>query len=127
MIRSLVVIGLLLRALSAQAQIQVDLKFKRLQYIAYEPVIATVTITNLAGRDIQLRDDNDQHWFGFEVTGNEGRTLAPVRQKDEPPLKIAAGNSVTRKINLTPLFPVTDLGVYHVRANVFFADLNKFF
>jgi len=127
MIRSLVVIGLLLGALSAQAQIQVDLKFKRLQYIAYEPVIATVTITNLAGRDIQLRDDNDQHWFGFEVTGNEGRTLAPVRQKDEPPLKIAAGNSVTRKINLTPLFPVTDLGVYHVRANVFFADLNKFF
>ncbi|MDQ3413978.1 MAG: hypothetical protein M3480_03225, partial [Verrucomicrobiota bacterium] len=46
---------------------------------------------------------------------------------DEPPLKIAAGTSVTRKINLTPLFPITDLGVYHVRANVFFADLNKFF
>src|SRR5690349_24129515 len=28
---------------------------------------------------------------------------------------------------LTPLFPITDRGVYHVRANVFFADLNKFF
>ena len=26
-----------------------------------------------------------------------------------------------------PLFPISDLGVYHVRANVFFADLNKFF
>ena len=27
---------------AAEAQIQVDLKFKRLQYIAYEPVMATL-------------------------------------------------------------------------------------
>jgi len=112
---------------AARAQIQVDLKFKRLQYIAYEPVIATITITNLAGRDIELHDDNDQHWFGFEVTADEGRTLAPLTQGSEPRLRVAAGTSVTRKINLTPLFPVNDLGVYHVRANVFFADLDKFF
>jgi hypothetical protein len=127
MIRSLACALFFLIALSAQGQIQVDLKFKRLQYIAYEPVIATVTITNLAGRDIVLRDDNDQHWYGFEVTANEGRTLAPLQQSAEAPLKIAAGTSVTRKINLAPLFPINDLGVYHVRANVFFADLNKFF
>ncbi|MEO8440811.1 MAG: hypothetical protein ABI540_11405 [Spartobacteria bacterium] len=127
MFRSLVFAALFLVALSAEGQIQVDLKFKRLQYIAYEPVIATVTITNLAGRDIELRDANGEHWYGFEVTANEGRTLAPIRQFSEPPLQIAAGTSVTRKINLTPLFPVSDLGVYHVRANVFFADLNKFF
>ena len=38
-----------------------------------------------------------------------------------------AGKTVTRKINLTPAFPVHDLGAYHVRANVYFADLNKFF
>lgn len=128
MFRSLVfAAALFLVALPAEGQIQVELKFKRLQYIAYEPVIATVTITNLAGREIELRDDNEQHWYGFEVTAKEGRTLAPILQRDEPPLKIAAGTSVTRKINLTPLFPITDLGVYHVRANVFFADLNKFF
>ncbi|MGH8092298.1 MAG: hypothetical protein ACREIF_02330 [Chthoniobacterales bacterium] len=117
----------LFAAVSARAQIQVDLKFKRLQYIAYEPVIATVTITNLAGREIELRNDNDQTWYGFEVTGDEGRTLAPRPHAPEQPLKIAAGISVTRKIDLSPLFPISDLGVYHVRANVFFADLNKFF
>ena len=127
MIRSLAFVVLFLVAVSAQGQIQVDLKFKRLQYIAYEPVLATVTITNLAGRDMELRDDGEQPWFGFEVTANEGRTLAPLPHPPEPPLQIAAGASVTRKINLTPLFPITDLGVYHVRANVFFADLNKFF
>ena len=127
MIRSLPCAALFLIALSAQGQIQVELNLKRRQYIAYEPVMASVTITNLAGRDIELRDDNDQHWYGFEITANEGRTLPPLRQTSESPLRIAAGASVTRKINLTPLFPIGDLGVYHVRANVFFADLNKFF
>ncbi len=127
MMRPLACTLLFLLAVTAQGQIQVDLKFKRHQYIAFEPIMASVTITNLAGRDIELRNDGDQRWYGFEVTANEGRLLAPLPHPPEPPLQIAAGTSVTRKINLTPLFPITDLGVYHVRANVFFADLNKFF
>jgi hypothetical protein len=119
---------LLFLALTGQAQVQVELKFKRLQYVAHEPVLATVKITNLAGRDIDLHDENGQHWFGFEVNSGEGRLLAPLRQSvAEPPLHVEAGRTVTRKVNLTPAFPVHDLGAYHVRANVYFADLNKFF
>jgi hypothetical protein len=115
-------------AAGAQAQIQVELKFKRLQYVAHEPVMAIVRITNLAGRDIDLHDENGQHWFGFEINAGEGRLLAPVRQTaPEPALHVEAGKTVTRKINLTPVFPVQDFGAYHVRANVYFADLNKFF
>jgi len=111
----------------ARGQIQVDLKFKRVQYVAYEPIIATVQITNLAGRDIELHDGNGQHWFGFEVTANDGRFVAPLDAPSEPPLRLETGQSVARKVNLSPLFPVHDLGPYHVRANVFFADLNKFY
>lgn len=115
-------------AAAAQAQIQVELKFKRLQYVAHEPVMATLKITNLAGRDIDLHDENGQRWFGFEVNAGEGRLLAPLGQNaPEPALHVEAGKTVTRKINLTPLFPVQDFGAYHVRANVYFADLNKFF
>ena len=118
----------LLVAAVAQGQIQVELKFKRLQYIAHEPVVATVKITNLAGRDIDLRDENGHRWFGFEVNAREGRLLVPFKQSNpEPALHVEAGKTVTRKINLTPLFPVQDFGAYHVRANVYFADLNKFF
>jgi hypothetical protein len=127
MIRRLACALLFLLALTAEGQLQVDLKFKRLQYIAFEPVIATVTITNLAGRAITLRNSEDLPWYGFEVTAKDGRTLPPLLHRPEPPAEMAAGTSVSRKINLTPLFPITDLGVYHVRANVYFADLNKFF
>lgn len=116
-----------LLAITARAQIQVELKFKRVQYVAYEPMIATVNITNLAGREIELRDGDAQHWFGFEITADEGRFLAPVANESEPPLRIRTGETVARKINLTSRFPVHELGPYHVRANVYFADLNKFF
>src|SRR5262249_55024396 len=107
---------------------QVDLKFKRLQYIAYEPVVATVAITNLAGRDIELRDADGQSWLGFELTGGEGQPIAPLSgAKAGPPFEIAAGEGGTRQIDLTPLYPVNEFGAYHVRTNVYFADLGKFF
>ena len=115
-------------ATAAEAQIQVDLKFKRLQYIAYEPVVATVAITNLAGRDIELHDADRQSWLGFELTGSEEQPIAPLSgAKAEPALKIAAGQRVTRQINLGQLYPVNEFGAYHVRTNIYFADLGKFF
>ena len=115
-------------AATAQAQIQVELKFRRLQYVAHEPVMASVRITNLSGRDIELHDDPSQPWFGFEINAGEGRLLAERRPTaPEPPLRVEMGKTVTRRINLTPIFPVQDFGSYHVRANVFFADLNKHF
>jgi hypothetical protein len=113
---------------ASNAQIQVDLKFKRLQYIAYEPVVANVAITNLAGRDIELHDADGQSWLGFEIGGSEEQPIAPLGGANrEPPLKIAAGQRVTRQIDLTPLYPVQEFGAYHVRTNVYFADLGKFF
>ena len=120
--------GVLLFAAAAHGQIQVDLKFKRLQYIAYEPVVATLAITNLAGRDIELRDADGQSWLGFEITGSEEQPVAPLNSENaQPPLKIEAGQRVTRQIDLGPLYPVHDFGAYHVRTNVYFADLAKFF
>jgi hypothetical protein len=118
----------LLCAAAANGQIQVDLKLKRLQYIAYEPVVATLAITNLAGRDIELRDGAGQSWLGFEITGNEGEPIAPLSSDNaQTPLKIQAGQRVTRQIDLAPLYPVHDFGAYHVRTHVYFVDLGKFF
>ncbi len=115
-------------AAAAEAQVQVDLKFKRLQFIAHEPVVATVAITNLAGRDIELHDANGQSWLGFEITGSEEQPIPPLSGANrEPPLRIQAGQRVTRQIDLTPLYPVHEYGAYHVRTNIYFADLGKFF
>ena len=125
---SLSIVCIFVVAAKSEAQIQVDLKFKRLQYIAYEPVVATLSITNLAGRDIDLHDADGQSWLGFEIAGNDGEPVAPMSaESGQPPLKVGAGQRVTHQINLTPLYPVHDFGTYHVRTNVYFADLGKFF
>jgi hypothetical protein len=113
---------------AARAQIQVELKLPRLQYISYEPVVARLAITNLAGRDVDLRDGEAQPWFGFEITGRDGQPIGPVvAYKPEATLNVPAGKTITQKINLTPLYPIHDFGTYRVRANVYFADLNRFF
>jgi len=115
-------------AAAAEGQIQVDLKITRMQFIAYEPVVATLAITNLAGRDIELHDANGQSWLGFEVTGNDDQPTAPLSTENaQPPLKIEAGQKVTRQIDLASIYPVHDFGAYHVRTHVYFADLAKFF
>jgi hypothetical protein len=112
----------------ASAQIQVELKLSRLQYIAYEPVFASIAITNLAGRDVDLHDAAGQSWFGFEVTGQDGQIIGALKTGSiQLPLKIEAGKRVTQKINITPLFPVQDFGTYHLRAHIYFADLDKYF
>jgi hypothetical protein len=126
--RALVFACLLLFAIRAEAQIQVSLKLKRLQYIAYEPVVATVGITNLAGRDVDLHDADGQSWFGCEVSGSEGQPIASITSDNlQPPLKMEAGQKVTRQINLASIYAVQDFGTYHVRAHIYFADLGKFF
>ena len=83
--------------------------------------MATLGITNLAGRDIDLHDADGQSWFGFEVTGSEGQPIPPMTTDSaQPPLKIEAGQKVTQRINLAPLYPVHDFGTYHVRAAYLF-------
>jgi hypothetical protein len=112
---------------AANAQIGVQLKFSRLQFIAYEPLTATVSITNRAGRDIDLRDDGGEHWFGFEITGSDGQSIGAGAAPDSSPLHIESGKTVTQKVNLSALFPMQEFGPYHVRAHVYFADLARYF
>ncbi|MGH8101490.1 MAG: hypothetical protein ACREIW_09340 [Chthoniobacterales bacterium] len=115
-------------ATTAGAQIQIDIKLKRFQYIAYEPLMATISITNLAGRDVDFRNAAGQSWFGFEITGKDGEPIALLPSaKIQPPLTVSAGKKVTQRIDLNSLFPMHEFGTYHVRAHIYFADLDKFF
>src|SRR5438552_15909355 len=103
---------------AANAQIQVQLIFSRLQYIAYEPLLATVTITNRAGRDIDLNTDAGERWFGFEITGSDGQSIPADSSLKMEPLRIAAAQTVTKKINLATYYPLQDLRTYHVQAQL---------
>lgn len=113
---------------SACAQVQVDISFKRTLYLRYEPLICTVTITNMSGRKLELADTPRDKWFGFEVESGDGRPLPPNNSdyRNEP-MTIEVGQKLTRSINLTPLYPISEFGTYRIRAAVYVAELNKYF
>ena len=127
-LRLVLLAGLLALAPQLHAQLQVELSISRRFFMAYEPVVATVSITNLAGRDILLQDAEGQKWFSFTITNSEESPVAPRDINYQvSPLSIAAGQTVKRKVNLNELYPVNDFGLYRIRASVYFADLHKYF
>ncbi|HRJ72944.1 MAG TPA: hypothetical protein PLS03_12025 [Terrimicrobiaceae bacterium] len=115
-------------AASARAQITVDISFKRSLYMVYEPLMCTVTITNMSGRTLDLEDTAREKWFGFQIQTVDGRPLPPVNvdYKNEP-VQIGSGQKLVRQINLAPLYPLSEFGTYRVRASVFSAQLGQYF
>ena len=121
-------VGIVVFAVGAAAQVQVELKLSRRLYILYEPIFATVTITNNSGQDLHLEEDAGRQWFGFEVNTADGRLLIPFEPDYKiSPLVLRAGDRVTRKLDLTPLFPIRDFGQHRLRATILARDFNRFF
>jgi hypothetical protein len=127
--RSLLILVLLLGTLaSTHAQIGVDINIKRRLFIRYEPVLATVTLTNNTGRDITLTDSPRSQWFSFQIVG-ENNTFIPPRNLNYrlDPMSMKAGETLKRTVNLTDLYALDDLGLYSVRANIHFSGLDRDF
>jgi hypothetical protein len=124
----LLLLAALTFAAPAFGQLSVDLKISRRTYVRYEPVLVTVAMTNLSGRDLQLRDGEAQ-WFGFQVNAAVDENLIPPRNPDYTlePLELKAGETVKRTVNLNSLFNVGEIGIYRIKATIYSADLNKFF
>lgn len=125
------VAGLLLLAGAAEeaaAQVRVDIAFKRKLYVMYEPLIATVTINNLSGRPLLLQNSDHHRWFGFNIESADGRLVPPINA--DYALAAAAvgpGEKLTRSVNLTPLFPLHEFGLYRVKATIYVAAFGRYF
>ena len=111
-----------------RAQVTVDLSIKRTIFVAYEPLLATVRITNLTGARLLLADVQGKKWFGFQIETLDGRPIPPSDPDYEiAPVQIESGDSITRTVNLTQLYPIGDLGSYRIRASVYAAELSSYF
>ncbi len=112
----------------AGAQVQVELSLSRRTYMLYEPLVATVTLTNQAGRDITFEDTPGKQWFNVEVTTLDGQVIQPYDPNYKlHSLTVPAGQTLRRKIDLNPLFPIREQGTHRLRANVYLPDADKFF
>lgn len=122
------ILALVLATSGLQAQVRVELGTERSLYVRYEPVIATVSITNLSGRELELSDDAGQPWFGFQIQTSSGRPVSTrAASYSLNPAQMGPGQTLTRQINLTPLYAMDDFGGYRVRASVFLKQEQKFY
>jgi len=112
----------------ASAQVRVDLSLKRGLFIRYEPLIAVVTITNLSGSQLQLADEGNHKWFSFQIEGQNGDPVPPYNPDYAlSPITIEAGQSVKRAVNITPLYPITEYGIYRIRAIVYDSSTKRYY
>jgi len=126
--RALVLALCAVSAASAHAQLRVQFELPRRLYLVYEPILATVAISNFTGQDVLLRDEGAQKWFGFEITTPDGRIVPPADPDYKvSPLQIASGQTVRRQINLTPLYRLGEFGTHKIRASIWLSDLDRYF
>ncbi len=102
----------------AQAQLATSLKVNKRTYLAGEPVVATVTITNHSGRELVFFGDGRTPWLNFSVKNHRGDTVLPRGRGDFGKMKIKAGESLAREVNLSQYFLLDEPGNFSVSAVV---------
>ncbi|HSP42844.1 MAG TPA: hypothetical protein VLO11_08240 [Luteolibacter sp.] len=103
-----------LTALPAHAQLAASLKIPKKSHLTGEPVIAVVTITNHSGLDLTLHSDGRYQWLDFMIKRSDG---SPVNIRKRPlfgPMKIAAGQTMAREVDLSEHFLLHDPGNFTV-------------
>lgn len=105
-------------ASSAQAQLATSLKLLKNQHLAGEPVIAVVTITNHAGRELVFRSDGRFQWLDFVVKTSNGNPVNSRGKAIFGAMKIGAGQTMAREVDLSQHFQLDQPGNFSVSAVV---------
>jgi hypothetical protein len=111
----------------AHAQLEVGLDMKRNLFMRGEPVEATVTVRNLAGKDITLIDDGQNRWFGFQIMKGADTPIGPYSDDyRNAPQMMLSGGSMKRTVDLLRLYRINEYGSYTVRAAIYFQETGKY-
>ncbi len=102
----------------AGAQLATSLQVSKRQYILGEPILVSVTVTNHSGRDLTFASDSRLQWLEFFVKDGRGNPVAAHSRKTFGAMKIGAGQSMARQIDLTELFQFSQQGNFSISAVV---------
>lgn len=98
------------------AQISTSLSMNKKEYVAGEPVIAEVIITNHSGKELTLASTRQLPWLSFVVTKANGNPVATRRLNTFGALKIKAGESMAKRVDLTEYFLLYSQGNFAASA-----------
>lgn len=116
--------ALVLTAAFCPAQISASLKLAKTEHLNGEPVIAVVTVTNYSGRDLTFQGDGRFQWLSFIVKTSSGNPVNPRGSGTFGPMKIKAGQTLAREVDLSRYFMLETSGNFNAVA-VINAPLDK--
>ena len=116
------------------AQIATSLKLSKKMHLAGESVMAVVTVTNHAGRALVFQSDGRVPWLSFRVLKSNGNSAQAKSNSLFGPMKIEAGQTLAREVDLSEHFYLTEPGNFSVLASIrepqegtIFTNTNKLF
>lgn len=122
-IRSFSILTLAIALISAaNAQLATSLSLTKQQYLAGEPVVAVVTITNHAGRELTFSNQGRMSWLDFIIKDGRGNSVTPKGVSQFGKMTIKAGESLSTKVDLSRSFVLTEQGNFSVSAVIHLPD-----
>jgi hypothetical protein len=103
---------------TAHAQLTASLNLAKRQYLAGEPVIAVVTITNHAGQELTFYGDGRTQWLDFILKNSQGDSVSTKGKANFGKMTIRAGESLAREVDLSQQFMLSEPGNYSAVAVV---------
>lgn len=104
-------------AAAALGQVDATLALAKNQVVAGEAVQATVTITNQTGQDLIFAGSERQPWLDFVIKRSSSSDLAiPTGSFNFGTVRIPAGQTMARQVNLSSAFNLAEQGNFSVYA-----------
>lgn len=97
-----------------RAQLATSLSMNKKTYVAGEPVIAEIIVTNHSGRELTLASTRALPWLSFVVTNNRGNPVPTRKLNSFGAMQIKAGQSLAKQVDLTEFFLLDTQGNYAV-------------
>lgn len=105
-------------ALGANAQVTATLQAGKSQYVAGEPVMVALTLSNQSGQNLQFQNGKRFGWLEIVVKSQSGQVVGSRGRSQFSPVKIGIGKTITTQVNLSDAFLLNDPGMYSVSAIV---------
>ena len=101
-----------------RAQLATSLSMNKKTYIAGESVIAEIIVTNHSGRELTLASTRALPWLSFVVTNSKGNPVPSRKLNVFGAMKIKAGESLAKRVDLNEFFMLDSQGNYAAAAVV---------
>lgn len=101
---------------AVHGQLAASLTLNKKTFVAGEPVIAEIIVTNHSGSELTLASTRQLPWLSFVVTNSSGNPVTTRKLNAFGAMKIRVGESLARQVDLTEYFLLNSQGNFAVAA-----------